>query len=189
MEFFRDFGLNNLVENSRRAASTGLHNTKLRPTGTNSATGRTNHSTTRAIWTRASEDPNMTNTNRTAGIIIGSSIGIGIILALGLFVLVCLCNRRRKRNGYSSANTTDTGKDNGPRDPKPTTLRPSGGGGDLPSGDDEAGSAATWSAASSRLSTPRQHHFIPVAPNLPVAKKAATVLGLAEDAHQKPYSP
>lgn len=188
MKSFCDFGLNNRVENSRRAVSTGLHSTKLPRTGTNSATGPTGHSTTR-IWTRASEDPNMSNTNRTAGIIIGSSIGIGIILGLGLFILLCLCNRRRKRNGYSSTNETDTGKDNGLSDSRPTTLGPSGGDGNLPSCGDEAGSAATWSAANSRHSTPRRHHFFPVAPDMPVAEKAATVLGLAEDAHQKPYSP
>lgn len=33
------------------------------------------------------------------------------------------------------------------------------------------------------------NNIIPVTPDMPVAKKAATVLGLAEDAHHKPYSP
>jgi hypothetical protein len=188
MIFPCDFGINNLFENSQLAKSTGLHNTKLSRIGTNSATDRMDESTIRRVWMRAS-DPNMSDTNRTAGIIIGSSIGIGIILGLGLFTLLCLCNRRRKRNGYSSANETDTGKDNSHNDSKPTTLGPSGWSRDLPSRDDEAGSAATWSAASSRFSTPRQQHFIPVAPDMPVAEKAATILGLAEDAHHKPYSP
>jgi len=167
---------------ARRSAFAGFRDVTTRRTDPGDASRTMTQAIQQGLVARATKGGQM------AGIIIGSSISIGIVLSVLLFALFYWYNRRRQTNDYSPTNDNSTIQNSSLTDTDFTepVLR-SWARGLIPNMDESA-TSASWSAADSRPSSSK-HLFVPTPPERPVPSKAAAVLGLAEDAHQRPYSP